>query len=312
MIVFRCVFLAAVVMVSFASGAVEFLVVRDRGDCLYRCGETAMFTVTALEADGTKAVSGRVKWMLDSYNVGAPLREGEIDLAAGNPFTVKGSLDRPGFLQLQLKADGFKVPFNTGGWSVGFDPGRIRKGSPSPEDFDSFWAAGRKRLAAEVPLDVRVVPYSEKSTADWDYFRISFATFGRRVYGFFSTPKDRSKRYPARVQVASAGWGDWTNFQPGKKGMVFLWLSVYPFEPSWDWKTDGTTEKFRAMNAECQKKWGAGGYGTAGIAGKRESAFLRVFTRRTTKSGSRTRPSCMPSTAVTGCRTRSSGRRGPG
>lgn len=271
-----------------------------------------MFTVTALEADGTKAVSGRVKWMLDSYNVGAPLREGEIDLAAGNPFTVKGSLDRPGFLQLQLKADGFKVPFNTGGWSVGFDPGRIRKGSPSPDDFDSFWAVGRKRLAAEVPLDVRVVPYSEKSTADWDYFRISFATFGRRVYGFFSTPKDRSKRYPARVQIASAGWGDWTNFQPGKKGMVFLWLSVYPFEPSWDWKTDGTTEKFRAMNAECQKKWGAGGYGTAGIAGKRESAFLRVFTRRTTKSGSRTRPSCMPSTAVTGCRTRSSGRWGPG
>lgn len=275
---FAFILAIAAVLFRLTAGAVEFQVVRDRGDCLYRCGETAVFTVTALETNGTKAVSGRVKWTLDSYNVGAPLREGEVDLAVENPFAVKGSLDRPGFLQLQLKADGFKVPFNTGGWSVGFEPERIRKGSPSPEDFDSFWAAGRRRLAAEVPLDVRIVPYPEKSTADWDYFRISFATFGRRVYGFFSTPKDRSKRYPARVQVASAGWGNWTNFQPGKKDMVFLWFSVYPFEPSWDWKTDGTTEKFNAMNAACRKKWGAREYGTAGIAGNRDDYFFYAVT----------------------------------
>jgi len=269
---------AVTALLGFASEAIEFHVARDHANCLYRCGETAVFTVTACETKDVKATAGKVRWSLDRYHVGAPLWQGEVDLAEGNPFTVKGTLDKPGFLQLQLEADGFKLPFNTGGWSVGFEPEKIRKGSPSPSDFDAFWEAGREKLAAEVPLDVRIVPYAEKSSADWNYYRISFATFGRRIYGFLSTPKDEMKRYPARVQVASAGWGNWTNFQPGKKNMVFLWFSVYPFEPSWNWQTDGTTEKFKAMNAACRKKWGAKGYATAGIAGNRDDYFFYAVT----------------------------------
>lgn len=269
----------AFAVTASAVWAMKFEVVRDHADCLYKCGETATFTVTGKNDDGSKATAGTVKWSLDSYNVGDKLAKGEIDLAKENPFTVKGALQEPGFLQLMLAADGFKIPFNTGGWSVGYEPERIRKGSPSPKDFDAFWAAGRKRLAKEVPLDVKIVPYPEKSTKDWNYYRISFATFGRRVYGFFSTPTDVSKKkFPARVHVASAGWGDWTNFQPGKKDMVYLWLSVYPFEPSWDWKTDGSTEKYNQMNKDCAKKWGWGGYGTAGISGKRDDYFFYAVT----------------------------------
>ena len=268
--------MGALVLAAIAgsASAVKFEVVRDHADCLYKCGEEAVFTVAVRNDDGTKATSGKVKWTLDAYNPGDKLAKGEVDLAAGNPFTVKGSLKEPGFLQLMLHADGFKYPFNVGGWSVGYEPEKIRKGSTCPKDFDAFWADARKKAAA-IPMDVKIVPYPEKSSADWDYFRISFATVGRRMYGFLSLPKNREgRKFPAQLQVASAGWGNWTNFQPGKKGIVFLWLSVYPFEPSWDWATDGTTKKFEQMNADFRKKWGWGGYAQAGIAGAREDSFF--------------------------------------
>lgn len=270
---------AAVFSVRAEAPHISFHVVRDHAECLYVCGEEASFVVTARADNGAKATDGKVSWSLDNYNLGEPLMTGEVDLARENPFTVRGSLSEPGFLRLQLKADGYKEPFNTCGWSVGYEPEKIRKASPSPADFDAFWTAGRAKLAKEVPIDVQMTPYPEKNSSDWNYYRISFATFGRRLYGFFSTPTDKSRaKFPARLQIASAGWGNWTNFQPGKKGMVYLWFSVYPFEPSWEWETDGTTQKFRQMNADCCKKWGRGGYERAGIAGERDDYFFYAVT----------------------------------
>lgn len=262
------------VLAAASASALDFKVVRNHADCLYKCGETAVFTVTAYETNDVLATSGTVSWTLDGFETGKVLASGTFDLSKANPFTISGTRTTPGFLKILLTAKGYEPRWNLAGWSVGYEPLKIRKASPSPSDFDAFWAGARARLAREVPLDVRLTPYPEKSTADYDYYRFSLATFGRRLYGFFSTPKDRSKRYPARVQVASAGWGNWTNFQPGKKGMVFLWFSVYPFEPSWDWQTDGTTEKYQAMNRECRAKWGYGDYANAGFSGTREDPFF--------------------------------------
>ncbi len=261
-------------LVASSASALDFKVARNHESGLYKCGETAVFTVTAYETNNVRATSGTVSWTLDGFKTGKILASGSVDLAQKNPFSISGSRSTPGFLKILLKAKGYNPQWNLAGWSVGYEPQKIRKASPSPDDFDAFWARARTRLAREVPLDVQLTPYPEKSTVDYDYSRISFATFGRRIYGFLSVPKDKAKRYPARVQVASAGWGNWTNFQPGKKDMVFLWLSVYPFEPSWDWQTDGTTKKYVAMNAACRKKWGWGDYSTAGISGKRDDFFF--------------------------------------
>ena len=262
------------VFVALAVPALDFRVARSHADCLYRCGETAVFTVTAYETNDVPATSGTVAWTLDGFEPGKIVASGTIDLAQKNPFVISGSRSTPGFLKILLTADGYSPRWNVAGWSVGYEPLMIRKAAPTPDDFDAFWAGARARLAREVPLDVRLTPYPEKSTADYDYSRISFATFGRRIYGFLSVPKDRSRRYPARVQVASAGWGSWTNFQPGMKGRVLLWLSVYPFEPSWEWETDGSTAKYQAMNRECRAKWGYGDYANAGFSGSREDPFF--------------------------------------
>ena len=261
-------------LAASSASALDFNVARNHESGLYKCGETAVFTVTAYETNNVRATSGTVSWTLDGFYTGKILASGTVNLAKANPFTVSGVRATPGFLKILLSAKGYNPLWNLAGWSVGYEPQKIRKASPSPDDFDAFWARARARLAREVPLDVQLTPYPEKSTADYDYSRISFATFGRRIYGFLSVPKDKTRRYPAHMQVASAGWGNWTNFQPGKKNMVFLWLSVYPFEPSWDWQTDGTTKKYGAMNAACRKKWGWGDYSTAGISGKREDFFF--------------------------------------
>jgi hypothetical protein len=144
-----------------------------------------------------------------------------FDVAAtGVAVAVSGTLRDPGFLRLSLPPtkNGGKDPYV---FSVGFEPEKIVKGSPSPADFDSFWAAARARLAREVPLDAQVVRVPERSTPDFDFHRISFATFGRRVHGYMSVPTDKSRApFPVDFGVNAAGFGSWTNDMSGEKDSI--------------------------------------------------------------------------------------------
>ena len=260
---------------GFAAG-LEFEVVNDHTNLLYGVGEEATFTVTVRErgqqAYDSKvglATKGMVDVVVDNFGPSVQLSN-RVDLAKGNPFTVKGRLAEPGFLRLTLKAkDAAKV------WSVGYEPERIEKGSPSPDDFDAFWASARAKLAKEVPLDAKMTKVAERSTADFDYYRISFATFGRRVHGYMSVPTDKSKApFPVEFQVAAAGFGGWSNNMYGEKGLIRVFFSVYPFEPHWDWQKTGLKAKYDAMQGACYKKYGLAAYACSGIAASREDYFF--------------------------------------
>ena len=128
---------------AFAAG-LEFEVVNDRADLLYGVGEEATFTVTVRERgqqaydskvgagklgqqayDNKKgsasgkgklerlATKGMVDVVVDNFGP-AVQASNRVDLAKGNPFTVKGKLSEPGFLRLRVSAgDDWKV------WSVG-------------------------------------------------------------------------------------------------------------------------------------------------------------------------------------------------
>ena len=246
-----------------------FRIEADHADYLYRCGETATFTVTAVDSNGVPVKAGSVTASLDNFGP-KKVAERTVDLAQGNPFRVAGTLDEPGFLRLNLAgADCANRVFG-----VGYEPERIEKGSPSPDDFDAFWAAAKAKLAREVPLDAQVVRVPERCTKDFEYFRISFATFGRRVYGYMSVPTDRSLApYPVDFQVAAAGFGGWTNDMGGKKDAINVFFAVYPFEPHWDWRQLGLKAKYDALNAETQRRYGTG-YATSGIAESREAYFF--------------------------------------
>ena len=260
---------------AFAAG-LEFEVVNDHTNLLYGVGEEATFTVTVRErgqqANGGKEVlptKGMVDVVVDNFGPAVQMSN-RVDLAKGNPFTVKGKLAEPGFLRLTLTAKGAaKV------WSVGYEPEKIRKGSPSPDDFDAFWAAARAKLAKEVPLDAKMTKVPERSTKDFDYYRISFATFGRRVYGYMSVPTDKSKgRYPVEFQVSAAGFGGWTNDMAGEKNVIKVFFAVYPWAPHWDWQALGLKAAYDYMNEAYDARYGCGVYSCAGLSESRESYFF--------------------------------------
>ena len=255
-----------------ASGA-TYKVEADRPSGIYCCGEKATFTVRLLSA-GNLATNVTACAQLDNFGTSVVTNLPFCIDTTGVTFTVSATLKEPGFLRLTLPPtrNGRDDPFV---FSVGFEPEKIVKGSPSPADFDAYWASEKARLAREVPLDAQVVRVPERCTADFDYYRISFATFGRRVHGYMSIPTDRSKApFPVDFGVNAAGFGGWTNDMGGSKDSIRVQFSVYTFPPDWKWKENGLEARYKAMNAECRAKYGVSSYNHAGIAESRESYFF--------------------------------------
>ena len=245
----------------------------DRGAGLYRCGDTATFTVRLLSTNAL-ALAANPRAILDNFG-SSVLTNMPFDVSAtGVAFTVSGTLGEPGFLRLSLPhtKDGRADPFV---FSVGFEPEKIRKGSPSPADFDEFWAEARARLAREVPLDAQMTRVPERSTDKFDFYRISFATFGRRVHGYMSVPTDRSTApFPVDFEVSAAGFGSWTNDMQGDADSIRVKFSVYPFEPDWKWREKGLESSYRAMDAGLKARYDAPRYCQAGITESREAYFF--------------------------------------
>lgn len=246
-----------------------FKITADNTNYLYRCGERATFTVTAVGTNGLPVKTGTVTASLDNFG---PKKFGKkvLDLARENPFKVTGTLAEPGFLRLYLAGKDCKNQV----FGVGYEPEKVQKGSPSPADFDAFWAEAKAKLAKEVPLDAQVVRVPERCTPEFEFFRISFATFGRRVYGYMSVPTEKSLApYPVDFQVSAAGFGGWTNNMGGKRDAINVFFSVYPFEPHWNWEKLGLKAKYDELNAQTKAKYGVG-YATSGITESREAYFF--------------------------------------
>ncbi len=264
---------ALILLLALALSGATYHVDVDRPEGIYRCGETATFTVRIVSTRDLAAAKSPCA-RLDDFGE-AILTNMPFDVAATDvAFTVSGTLSEPGFLRLSLPPtkDGRRDPSV---FSVGFEPERIRKGSPSPSDFDAFWAESRVRLAREVPIDAQMDRVPERCSADFDFYRISFATFGRRVHGYMSVPADGARApFPVDFEVSAAGFGGWTNDMQGDKDSIRVQFSVYPFPPDWRWRKKGLEAKYKAMDAEAQAKYGTPRYCQAGIAESREAYFF--------------------------------------
>ena len=235
-------------LLSAACVWAEIVVEQNRPDALYRAGEEATFTVTVKDANGALAKSGTAKWNLDNFGT-VKIGAGQADLAAGNPFTVKGALKTEGFLRLTVSADTNRVV-----WGVGYDVGKIRQDEPCPADFDAYWAAEKARLAREVPLDAKCVRDAKLSTKAYDCFRVNFATFGgKRVYGFLAVPTDKSKA-PFRIRVSVPGAGPGAVALGTNPSEICLTMNVHCFEPAKD--TAAQRKLMDEQNAALAKKFG--------------------------------------------------------
>ena len=202
----------------------------------YGCGETAVFAVTLGNEKGVPT-NGLVTAVLSNYGTKV-VSSNVFDLARGPSFSVSGTLDEPGFLLLTLS--GKAVDRNWGGGtfvtSVAYEPEKVRTGAPKPADFDAYWDGELARLEREVPLDVRLEPCEKYSNEKRVLSRVSFATFrGRRVWGFLSEPRDRSRGpFPTRVNVPGAGPGQCAFNAEGDAGEIVLHLNVHYYEPAFE------------------------------------------------------------------------------
>ncbi|MBO7091713.1 MAG: hypothetical protein J6W23_07990, partial [Victivallales bacterium] len=129
----------------------------------------ATFTIKVKEKDGSVPQEGVIDAALDNFGP-IVITQKKWNLTDGDTFTMKGTLPQAGFLRLRLSAK--NTP--TRSWSVGFEPEKIEKGSPSPKDFDAFWANAIKKLDENIPEDMQQTLIPERSQGAFNFWRISF------------------------------------------------------------------------------------------------------------------------------------------
>ncbi|MBI5395038.1 MAG: acetylxylan esterase [Verrucomicrobia bacterium] len=176
-------------------------VTADRPGAIYKQGETVTFTIKLL-LDKQPVDGAQVSWIISKDGV-PPTTNGKVKLAGGSA-TVTGRLDEPGFL---LCRAGFAGPEKLTRIALGgaaIDPLQIKPSLPVPADFDEFWAAQKKKLAA-VPVNARLTPV--KSTVkDVDCFDLQADCVGAPVSGYFAKPAGaKPKSLPAILTVHGAG-----------------------------------------------------------------------------------------------------------
>jgi cephalosporin-C deacetylase-like acetyl esterase len=201
-------FLAGAFVSAFAIRAAEgakkpshvLTVAADRSNALYQRGETVTFNVR-LEHEGRPVDSGEIAWVLSKDGV-EPRRTGRAQLTGGTA-TITGTLDEPGFLQCSVtfEAGAAKVTALGG---AGISPLEIKPSLPVPLQFDAFWDAKKKALAA-VPMNPRLTPVTSprEGIATFD---LQADSIGAPVSGYFARPANaRPRSLPAILTVPGAG-----------------------------------------------------------------------------------------------------------
>lgn len=172
----------------------------DHADALYAKGETVTYTIKTT-ADTTVAPNAEVSWTISKDGV-APMQNGKVKLVNGTA-SITGKLDEPGFLlcRATVTVDGKPVAALAG---AGIAPLELKPSLPVPDDFDAFWAAQKKKLAA-VPMKSKLTPVSSPSKKA-EAFDVQVDALGAPVSGYFARPVERKpKSLPIILTVHGAG-----------------------------------------------------------------------------------------------------------
>ncbi len=169
----------------------------DHPDALYKVGETATFTIEALQ-DGKPLADGKVVCVLSKDGV-QPQPPQTLNVKDGKA-TLIGKLDEPGFLLMRATSD--KASTLAG---AGYDPLLLKPSMPVPEDFDAFWDA-QKAALAQVPAKAVLTPVTAGVPKGVAAFDVQIDCLGKPVSGYFGKPlKAKAKSLPAILHVHGAG-----------------------------------------------------------------------------------------------------------
>jgi len=183
------------------AAAVVLTVACDRVDALYKQGETVTFQIK-LEPPKSLVAGEAVNWTLSKDGV-APTTAGEA-MFIGDTATVTGELDEPGFLQCRVSFNGANQPSVTALASAAIDPLLIKPSMSVPDDFDSFWAAEKLKLA-KVPMNPRLTPQVSPAKTI-EVFDVQADSIGNPVSGYYARPIGaKPQSLPIILTVHGAG-----------------------------------------------------------------------------------------------------------
>lgn len=188
--------LAALFAQDTPAPVVTLKVSADRADALYQSGESATFTIEAIQDDKPLA-EGKVvcAFSRDGWQPQPP----QTLVVKDGKATVVGKLDEPGFLL--LRATMGKTTALAG---AGFEPLQLKPSLPVPDDFDQFWAA-QKAALANVAIKSMLTPV-EAPVKGLEAFDVQVECLGKPVSGYFGRPQNaKPKSLPAILFVHGAG-----------------------------------------------------------------------------------------------------------
>ena len=222
-----CVLLLAVSSMLQAWNVTALL---DRDDCLYKCGEQAVFTVNVKREEGDTAPLKMT--MTLTHDGGNVFQEQNCEVTDNQEFVLRDTLYQPGFLRLIVifrynDAEGQEVKkdVQAGG---GFDVEKIVPGAPEPEDFLAFWQEQLRKADETCPLEVTMTeePYSSDKVK---CYKVAINAPGGRVFCYLSIPQKTKEPQPAWVMVPGAGPGHFCGST--SETCVRLIINVHDYDP---------------------------------------------------------------------------------
>lgn len=191
----------ALALTAFAqwAGAQPLTIKPDRANGTYDIGETAGWTVSA----GPAAASKRYSYTIKKNNLDA-LKTGLLDFSQG-PGRIEMALREPGMLYVELTPDppqtnpAAKAVVHIG---AAVAPWKLQPAVPRPADFDAFWDAKLKALAA-IPINPLLNPAATNKPGV-ELYTVKLDSIGSNVRGYLARPA-REGKFPALVVYQYAG-----------------------------------------------------------------------------------------------------------
>ncbi len=203
---------------------VEIVVTPDHGNWDYKLGEPATFSIQVLNYNVP------MKDVKIYYQVGPermkPYQSDSIVLKDGR-FTTKAlTMKEPGFLRCVVSTSQ-QGKFYRNLATAGYEVDNIKPTVQMPADFESFWKGAADQLA-KIPLDLKMLPLPDRSSAVTDVYQVNFQGFeSSRVYGILCVPKKPGK-YPAVLQVPGAGIRPYgPDLELADQGIIVLTIGIH-------------------------------------------------------------------------------------
>ena len=230
-----------------------WLTVPDHADWLYKTGEKAKVEVSLYRYGIPQDVEV-------IYEIGPDMMPatstGKVKLKDGRAVIDMGTMKKPGFLDLRLKAalDGHNYEHHV---KVGFSPEQLKPYTKNPADFDTFWMKAIEKARKEVKdkqLLVSKKKVEEYCTDETDMYLVKLKTDQHHcIYAYLSMPKEIvngksvNRKFP--VVLCPPGAGVKTIKEPmrnlyyAKNGFIRLEMEIHGLNP------EMTAEQFKEISS---------------------------------------------------------------